>query len=433
MWTKTDPDIPAEGNFDPDIGENSALDLDTEPLRYEDVLQQYLEKDPTLSAGDIPSIADLSVDYATDIEVIPKTKEQLISELAPKIQKTGITPGRAAIAAQEMYVKAEERFGSDMDAVLESYQPGQNPRKFLDGFQNAYLSGKLGDKAALENSTAAAYLTEEQKTLAYEIGENSGTYANYSVQQGRLVHKDGVLGASGNVGEKAKPYSQRGIQIEHRLQSYLNKLQRDGDHITVPIGEIRNRDLAVLTTETGVEFTLVNAAGKTFLIRGGENFTTIPQEILNLVIDSRGAIECHSHPYIGDIVPSDADKRMMELLTWVQESTIIDPTEKTARFNSLGVIDTGTEASDRNEDYYKDMIWGGGIIKWKKEIWLGLQPRRLLSCLARNTCVVHIMAHVHLEVWLMMKHSYFSLVLKEVGIYRTGRPMIMAGLYMQKC
>ena len=114
----------------------------------------------------------------------------------------------------------------------------------------------------------------------------------------------------------------------------------------------------MLTTETGVEFTRVNAAGKTFLIRGSENFTTIPQEILDLVIESRGSVECHSHPYIGDIVPSDADKRMMELLTWVQESTIIDPTEKTARFNSLGLIDTGMETSDRKEDYYKDMIWG---------------------------------------------------------------------------
>jgi len=159
-----------DGLWTENVDMQTDADAETVPIRYEDALRQYLEKDPTLSAGDIPSIADLNVDYATDIEVIPKTKEQLISELAPKIQKTGVTPGRAAIAAQEMYAKAEERFGSDMDAVLESYQPGQNPRKFLDGFQNAYLSGKLGDKAALENSTAAAYLTEEQRGIAFDLG-----------------------------------------------------------------------------------------------------------------------------------------------------------------------------------------------------------------------------------------------------------------------
>ena len=350
LWTDTDPDIPAEGNFNPDIGEDSILDLDTEPLRYEDYLRRYLEGDTDFSA--------LKKEPEIMQEAAPKSKEQIISELAPKIAKPGITPGRATIEAQRLYTDVERIFGSNADAVLEMFQPGQEPRKFLDGVKTAYLSGKMGSRAALENSTAAAYLTEEQKTIAYEKGENSGAYANNKVQQGRLVHKDGVLGASGNVGEKAKPYSQRGIQIEHRLKSYLNKLQRNGDYITVPNGEIRNRDLAVLTTETGVEFTRVNAAGKTFLIRGSENFTTIPQEILNLVVESRGSIECHSHPYIGDIVPSDADKRMMALLTWVQESTIIDPTEKTARFNSLGLIDTGMEASDRNEDYYKDMIWG---------------------------------------------------------------------------
>jgi len=132
------------------------MNAETVPIRYEDALRQYLEKDPTLSAGDIPSIADLSVDYATDIEVIPKTKEQLISELAPKIRTPGMASGRAAIAAQEMYAEAEKWYGSNADAILEMLQPDQYPRQFLDGFRNAYIAGKMGDIAALENSAAAA-------------------------------------------------------------------------------------------------------------------------------------------------------------------------------------------------------------------------------------------------------------------------------------
>ena len=88
----------------------------------------------------------------------------------PKIHKPGITPARATIEAQRLYTEAEKIFGADTDIVLEMLQPDQYPRKFLDGFRNAYLSGKLGDKAALENSTAAAYLTEEQRMAAYEMG-----------------------------------------------------------------------------------------------------------------------------------------------------------------------------------------------------------------------------------------------------------------------
>ena len=72
--------------------------------------------------------------------------------------------------AQRMYTEAEKIFGADTDIVLEMLQPDQNPRKFLDGFQNAYIAGKMGDIAALENSTAAAYLTEEQRNLAFDLG-----------------------------------------------------------------------------------------------------------------------------------------------------------------------------------------------------------------------------------------------------------------------
>jgi len=162
MWTETDPDIPAEGNFNLDIGEDSILDLDTEPLRYEDYLRRYLDGDTDFSA--------LKKEPEIMQEAAPKSKEQIISELAPKIRTPGMTSGRAVIAAQEMYSEAEKIFGPDADIAMEAYQPGQDPGKFLDGFRNAYIARKMGSRAALENSTAAAYLTEEQRMAAYEMG-----------------------------------------------------------------------------------------------------------------------------------------------------------------------------------------------------------------------------------------------------------------------
>jgi len=109
-------------------------------------------------------------DKASLQETAPKPKEQILSELAPKISKPGITSGKATIEAQRLYTDAERIFGSNADTVLEMFQPGQDPSKFLDGFRNAYLSGKMGSRAALENSTATAYLTEEQRTAAYTLG-----------------------------------------------------------------------------------------------------------------------------------------------------------------------------------------------------------------------------------------------------------------------
>ena len=168
-------------------------DTEAVPVRNEDALRDYLEsgldsaaepdvgRSPssvvdTLQSAELNSDLVLSQDAApeTTQEAIPKTKEQLISELAPKIQKTGITPGRATIEAQRLYADAERIFGSNADTVLEMFQPGQDPRKFLDGFRNAYLSGKMGSRAALENSTAAAYLSDSQRELAFELGERAG-------------------------------------------------------------------------------------------------------------------------------------------------------------------------------------------------------------------------------------------------------------------
>jgi len=96
----------------------------------------------------------------------------VIAELAPKIQKPGITPGRAMIAAEQTYADAEKRFGPDAATVLGYLQPGQDPRRFLDGFQNAYILGKQGaGKSALNNSSAAAYLTDSQREYSYALGE----------------------------------------------------------------------------------------------------------------------------------------------------------------------------------------------------------------------------------------------------------------------
>ena len=103
----------------------------------------------------------------------PKPKAQVIAELAPKIQKPGTTPGRAAIAAEQTYADAEKRFGPDAATVLGYLQPGQDPRRFLDGFQNACILGKQGNHAALDRSSAAAYLTDGQRAYAYTLGEQT--------------------------------------------------------------------------------------------------------------------------------------------------------------------------------------------------------------------------------------------------------------------
>ena len=178
-------------------------DTEAVPVRYEDALRDYLEsgldsaaepdvgRSPssgvdTLQSAELNSDLVFSQDTVpeTTQEAVPKTKEQLISELAPKISKPGITPGRATIEAQRLYAEVEQRYGENAEVILEQFESGQNPRKFLDGFQNAYIAGKLANKATLENSTAAAYLTEEQREAAYTLGGMAAPKASVGTDNG---------------------------------------------------------------------------------------------------------------------------------------------------------------------------------------------------------------------------------------------------------
>lgn len=137
-----------------------------------------------------------------------------------------------------------------------------------------------------------------------------------------------TLNTPGNAGEKAAPYSERGIDIGARYKNMLDRLQNEGDIIKGPKGEYTVEDLSVLSHETGVEYTLISVEKESRILRGNERYTTIPKPLYKEMIEKHGTIDGHSRPYIGDLMPSENDKFEVGLLTWQKESVIIDPTVK---------------------------------------------------------------------------------------------------------
>ena len=185
---------------------------------YEQALKAYLRGDMRFSAK--PDVQKYSTDATLDTnptagpeilrETASKPKDQVIAELAPKLQKPGTTPGRATIAAQQTYADAQKRFGSNANTVLEHIQQGQDPRRFLDGFQNAYILGKQGaGPDALNNSSAAAHLTVEQRQLAYDLGSRAHDTRYRATLD--IVNGNGTMDSDGfwigrSLGAKAKNY-----------------------------------------------------------------------------------------------------------------------------------------------------------------------------------------------------------------------------------
>jgi len=123
-WTADlDPQLQEDTDLDADLWpeEDTAAKLRPEQIRplYEAALREYLGKGTEQNAA-LDTTPD--ADKASLQETAPKPKEQIISELAPKISRPGITPGKATIEAQRLYADAERIFGPNADTVLEMYQ-----------------------------------------------------------------------------------------------------------------------------------------------------------------------------------------------------------------------------------------------------------------------------------------------------------------------
>ncbi len=171
--------------------------------------------------------------------------------------------------------------------------------------------------------------------------------------------KGTVSKQAGFNGEKAVPYSARGIELEPRLKELLVKLEKDTDYVVAAAGSFKMQDLAVLTTETGVEFTALTIGGDSYLIRGYEQGTTIPRELIDLLIKEKGTFDYHSHPFIGDLRPSKEDKALLSMLTWQHESVIIDPNQSAMAFTVFGPKEAVSVKNEKAYSYWQELFGEG--------------------------------------------------------------------------
>ena len=202
--------------------------------------------------------------------------------------------------------------------------------------------------------SVAAYEDSDDYEEWLSFLEKGGTTAEWEQKKVKFDLK-----TPGEIGEKAIPYSKRGIDIEPRLKGYLEKLHKNGDYISDKAGTFKGQDLAILTTETGVEYTILTIGEKSYLIRGKERGTTIPEELKNSAIENKGTLDYHSHPYIGDLVPSDEDRYFLNLLTWQKESVIIEPEQNAMYFTVYGTKERFKVEAERTDNYWLELFGEG--------------------------------------------------------------------------
>lgn len=75
-------------------------------------------------------------------------------------------------------------------------------------------------------------------------------------------------------------FSSRGIEIPSNVKNYLDEL-KSKSYIQGSIGDFTIKDLVIMSREEDVEFAVVSFDNKSFLIKGKEKMTEIPNDLWN--------------------------------------------------------------------------------------------------------------------------------------------------------
>jgi len=161
---------------------------------------------------------------------------------------------------------------------------------------------------------------------------------------------------------KLTSYTDRGIEIPKIIKEALNSLSKSGNYIIA--NKLSEKEISIMSKETGVEFASVTIGNKTYVIRGNEYGTDIPDSIIKDMIKNKGTLDFHSHPHDDDCIPSCSDRKLMGRLnkiTGQETSYIVTPNGKTVLFNSNGIVSTGTVENKITNDMkklYMDLFGG---------------------------------------------------------------------------
>ncbi|MCR5299656.1 MAG: hypothetical protein K6D92_02025 [Erysipelotrichaceae bacterium] len=164
--------------------------------------------------------------------------------------------------------------------------------------------------------------------------------------------------------EHPKKYTDRGIEIPAIVKTWMNELRFKGDKIVGNKNDFSEKEVSILSKETGVEYARLTIGDKTYLVRGDETGTDIPPTIFRDLVKEGGSLDYHSHPYDNDIIPSISDRNLMrrlKRLTGQQSSKIVTPNGKSATFNEYGVIEIGSVSNmidEKSRKMYEELFGG---------------------------------------------------------------------------
>ncbi len=178
------------------------------------------------------------------------------------------------------------------------------------------------------------------------------TYKQWKAKTIDKSRKSDIIISSRGDGNLAIPYADD--KVPERVKKLIEKLPRYGSKVKVS-EPISFEDIGLLSRQTGVEFASVSIGKKHYVIRGDSKGTRLPKAL----IDNKGRLNCHSHPFTGDGIPSLEDLELAKQMHWQDEFYIITPDGQQYRYNTMGVIDAQSVSHNlpkAEQDFYDKLF-----------------------------------------------------------------------------
>ena len=152
--------------------------------------------------------------------------------------------------------EAAKKYGAQAQAMIHTYQAGQDVAKYDAAYQAAYNMGKSGVSISYAmNSPLTQYLTEGQRDLAHKAGEAAANTAAHS-RQAEIEEA-----ANGKKGRKKGAVRGEGVNIAD-LKKTFNDTQGKAYKYLSMVAEVTGIDIVLYRSEAGTDGKFEGAQGK---------------------------------------------------------------------------------------------------------------------------------------------------------------------------
>jgi N12 class adenine-specific DNA methylase len=199
---------------------------------------------------DVISTPDMDVSEPAEMTDIPEADH--FPESTEMVSESSEATADTTVSLEEASVK----YGAQAQAMVHTYQEGQDVEKYDSAYQMAYDMGKSGVSLSyVMQSKSTAYLTKQQRELAYEAGQAAaGTAA-------KARHEKNMASATGKTGRKKGAVKGEGVTIED-LKKTFNDTQNRAYKILSTFAEATGIDIVLYKSGTNANGDFEGAQGK---------------------------------------------------------------------------------------------------------------------------------------------------------------------------